>query len=153
MSTFLSQFYPGDAVAGWALGLLVQVAVVVLLAALAACALARRGAAARHGLWTGALACVLLSPLVSLLAIRAGLVLVAVPLSSPDPTVQAETTGPWVEPASVPGLGKGPATGSRPAAAPGMSAAQSKVVASASAPAPVVAPEGPQPQPNANLPI
>ena len=102
MSTFLSRLYPGDTAAGWALGLLVQVAAVVILAALAARLLARRGAAARHGLWVGALACVLASPVVSLLAARAGLVLVAVPLSSPEPAAQAEASGPWVEPDSLP---------------------------------------------------
>jgi beta-lactamase regulating signal transducer with metallopeptidase domain/protocatechuate 3,4-dioxygenase beta subunit len=137
MSTFLARLYPGDAAAGWALGLLAQTTVVVIVAALLASVLARRGAAARHAVWTGALACVLVSPIVSLLAARAGLVLLAVPLA-PAETDPPRVSGPWAEPAVVPFSGAAASPGA-PAAPPQTPAASSPAPA-ASRPGSAAAP-------------
>src|SRR5262249_22296495 len=109
MSNFLTSFYPGDAIALALAGVLAQISVVISLAVVTSRALARLGAAARHAVWLSALGCVLASPLLTFLAGRAGLVLVALPLSPRENTVAPATDGPWVESMTVPSLTPGAA--------------------------------------------
>ena len=121
----LLRLYPGDRVAGLAALTLVQVALVVLLARLAARAVARRDAAARHGIWLCALACVLLAPALVLGVDRAGLTLAAVPVPAlaarPAPSGPAHRP-PGREGSAVPAAAEAsarpPEPGPRLAAAP-----------------------------------
>jgi beta-lactamase regulating signal transducer with metallopeptidase domain len=114
MSNFLTGFYPGDGAALALAGMLVQITLLVLLAAIASRRLAQRGAAVRHAVWFAALICVLASPLLMVLADRAGLMLVAVPLASRPATDTVAIDGPWVETMNVPSLSAGPAPSSAP---------------------------------------
>jgi beta-lactamase regulating signal transducer with metallopeptidase domain len=114
MSNFLTGFYPGDAMALALAGVLLQITVVIVLAALVSRALARRGAAARHAVWLAALGCVLASPFLIVLTDCAGLKLIAVPLSPRPATDTVATDAPWVEAATIPTLTSGAASPPRP---------------------------------------
>ncbi len=69
----LARLDPGDFVSRLALGALVQVTIVILLAAVVARAVMVRRAAARHGLWLGILVWVLLSPAIVVITEGTGL--------------------------------------------------------------------------------
>ena len=85
----LSQFVPGTAASRLALSVAVQVTGVVGVAAVVS-VLLRRRAAARHGLWLGALLWVLMTPAVAVVADRAGLAFWAVDL----PVIHVASTRP-----------------------------------------------------------
>jgi beta-lactamase regulating signal transducer with metallopeptidase domain len=114
MSTFLARAYPGDAAALTAAGVLAQIAVIIVLAALVARLLSRRGPAAQHAVWLAALVCLLASPALALFAVRADLVLVRLPLLGSE-SIDAVPTGPWAEPAAVPSLDAEPPSPTAPA--------------------------------------
>lgn len=76
----LIRLYPGDAFAEFVGSVVVQITVLILLAALIARTVARRSAAARHCVWLCALAGSLLTPLAAGIVHRTGLRLVAVPV-------------------------------------------------------------------------
>jgi hypothetical protein len=75
----LLKLYPGDGPALFALSVLVQATVLLALAWLVSRLIARRNAAARYAVWLVALACVLLSPVTTWAADRAGFALIRLP--------------------------------------------------------------------------
>jgi beta-lactamase regulating signal transducer with metallopeptidase domain len=109
MSQFPKSFYPGDAMAAALAGVLLQITVVIVLAVLVCRAFVRRGAATRHAVWLAALGCVFASPLLIFLTDRAGLTLIAIPLSTPPAAENSTTDGPWVEATNFPSLAPGAA--------------------------------------------
>ncbi len=75
---FLARLDPGDAVVALVFIFLVQTSVVILLAALWSRILLRRRAEARHALWLGVLAVVVVSPVVAAVAQQTGFALWAI---------------------------------------------------------------------------
>ena len=107
MSDFFARFYPGDASAVGVAAVLLQINVVIALAA-AAARVAKRRAALRHAVWLTALGCVLISPLLAVLAGRLGAGLVRIESPPARPPVVAEPMGPRraVDPAPTGGAGR-----------------------------------------------
>ena len=97
MSDFLTRFYPGDAAMIGAAAVLVQIAVVVVAAATATRFLGRT-AALRHAIWLGALGCVLVSPLLAVLAGRLGMGWLRIESARSPANVSTEQEKPWDEP-------------------------------------------------------
>jgi len=87
--SFLASLDPGDTVTRAVLVALAQTSIVILLAALMGRAVFRQRPEARHGLWLGALAWVLISPAVAVVGDRAGLALWVVALPFPGPGATA----------------------------------------------------------------
>ncbi len=97
MSDFLARFYPSDATAVAAAAAFVQITVVIALAAAAARLLKRR-AALRHAVWLSALGCVLVSPLLAVLAGRLGVGLLRIESPHSSATVDGESNEPLAAP-------------------------------------------------------
>jgi protein involved in polysaccharide export with SLBB domain/beta-lactamase regulating signal transducer with metallopeptidase domain len=93
-------FYPGDAMVLWTANVLVQLAVVVVLAWAVTAAFARHRAAMRYAVWLSALGCVLVSPLAAYLAAQSGWSLLSLPLL-PSPIAAELRGGQGAIPASA----------------------------------------------------
>jgi beta-lactamase regulating signal transducer with metallopeptidase domain/protein involved in polysaccharide export with SLBB domain len=78
MMTLFSKLDPGDAVVSLTINVLVQIAVVVVLAWAIATIFARRRAAVRHGIWLAALGCVFVSPIAAYVAAKADVSVISV---------------------------------------------------------------------------
>ena len=124
MSDFLAWLYPGDSVAIGGAVVLLQITVVVAMAAVAV-RLLRRRAALRHAVWLCAFGCVIASPLLAVFAGRLGIGLVRLeppysqaivdeepsalgwnqctaPVSVPASSENRETATPLVAPETAP---------------------------------------------------
>ena len=101
MSDFFARFYPGDTAAVGVAAVLLQITVVIALAA-ATVRVAKRRAALRHAVWLTALGCVLVSPLVAVLAGRLGAGLVRIESPRARPPIVDEPMGPWAGPLTAP---------------------------------------------------
>jgi beta-lactamase regulating signal transducer with metallopeptidase domain len=93
MSGFLVWFYPGDTTAIAAAAAFVQITVVIVVAAAAAHLLKQR-AALRHAIWLSTLGCVLVSPLLAVLAGRLGVGVLRIESPHSPAIVEAESNEP-----------------------------------------------------------
>jgi beta-lactamase regulating signal transducer with metallopeptidase domain len=102
--SFLLRLYPGDAFALLSANVLVQATAIMLLALAVSVLLRRASAAARYGVCLAALCVLLLSPLTSWAADRAGLSVARIPLPSAaaSETTEVAEKAPAVEPAGTP---------------------------------------------------
>ncbi len=99
MTSFL-RFCPSDALLLLTANVLVQIAVVVVLAGAVSLLLARHRAALRHAIWLGALLCVLLSPAAAYLAAAVGRPLISLRVL-PRPRSEDNAAASNTEPATL----------------------------------------------------
>jgi beta-lactamase regulating signal transducer with metallopeptidase domain len=87
--SLLARFDPGNAVTGPIMAFLVQISLIIMLAAVGGRTVLRRRAVARHGLWLGALILVLICPAAAAVAEHFGVTMRIIALPSAAPAIAA----------------------------------------------------------------